>query len=107
MEFTKLPPRLGYYAKDIVSGQEGIIDSRTEFLTGCINFGIQPPSKDGVLPEGRIFDKNRIRVLNFGVRPDMFPEEHKKEIEEMDSIAVSKPKDDIEGGPHTLGRRVY
>ena len=38
---------LGDIAKDLVSGLEGVVTERREYLNGCIQFVIIPPMKKG------------------------------------------------------------
>ncbi len=43
---------LGQTAKDPITGVEGIVYSRTEYLTGCARIGIQQKQqKDGKVPD--------------------------------------------------------
>jgi hypothetical protein len=56
---------LGATAKDVITGFEGIIGSRVEYLAGCDQIGIKPTrlNKDGEPIKEIWFDITRIRVL--------------------------------------------
>lgn len=59
---------LGKKAKDIVTGFEGIITSRSEFLTGCNRYGITPKiGTDGKPIDAQWFDENQIELTGKGV----------------------------------------
>lgn len=58
---------LGKKAKDKVTGFEGIIVGRIEYLFGCNQYGIAPEAKDGKVNETNWFDEGRIEVLGPGV----------------------------------------
>lgn len=53
---------LGAKARDRVSGWEGTITSRYEYLNGCERYEISGSDKDGK-PEGFVFDFQQIEVL--------------------------------------------
>lgn len=48
--------------EDVVTGFKGIIMGRTEYSTGCIQYGVCPQklSKDGHLPDWTWFDETRL-----------------------------------------------
>lgn len=54
---------LGSKARDKVSGVEGILTVRTEWLHGGDRYDIQPPSKDGKIPDSQTFDEPQIEIL--------------------------------------------
>jgi len=58
---------LGKKAKDKVTGFEGIIVGRIEYLFGCNQYGIAPEAKDGKVNDTHWFDEGRIEVLGPGV----------------------------------------
>lgn len=59
---------LGKEAKDIVTGFKGIITSRTEYLTGCNRYGLQPKAnKEGKTDDPKWFDENQIEIIGKGV----------------------------------------
>ncbi len=73
--------RLGSRAKDKISGFEGIVTGRTEWLTGCDRYLLEGPHKDGKrVTEG--FDEYSLVVLEapevtgihkFGEAPEPLP----------------------------------
>lgn len=56
---------LGLKVKDSLTGFQGVIAYRAEYLTGCNQYGIQPweRDKDGDVRESKQFDENRLVVL--------------------------------------------
>ena len=50
--------------KDILTGFKGIIMARTEYTTGCIQYGLgsQKLNKDGDIPEWKWFDQSRLTL---------------------------------------------
>jgi len=74
---------LGQGVKDLVTGFSGIISQRTEYLTGCARYGVQPKEldKDGKIKDAVYLDENSI--VPFGK-----------------SITIVKPKGtEDKGGP--------
>lgn len=61
---------LGQKACDKVTGFEGIIIGRIEYLFGCNQYGIVPPAKDGKVGETQWFDEGRVQVTGSGVLPE-------------------------------------
>ncbi len=62
--------KLGKEAKDKISGLTGIITGIASYLTGCDQYVIQPPSKDGEFKEGRWFDEGRIEIVGKGIKQE-------------------------------------
>lgn len=59
---------LGQKAKDKITGFEGIITSRVQYLTGCDQYGIAPPvGPDLKVNQTEYFDEGRIIILGPGV----------------------------------------
>jgi len=54
---------LGKECKDKVTGFTGIIISKIHYLTGCDQYGVTPPAKDGKILDTHYFDVDRIVVL--------------------------------------------
>lgn len=56
---------LGRRARDKISGFEGVIDARTEWLNGCFRISIAPDrlDKDGKIMDSHTFDAEQIEVL--------------------------------------------
>lgn len=54
---------LGSKARDTVSGWEGVVTARYEYLNGCERYEIGGADKDGK-PETFVFDVQQIEVLD-------------------------------------------
>lgn len=57
----------GKKAKDKISGFEGIITGKCFYITGCSQYLLQPPAKDGDFKEGHWFDEGRLEYAGGGV----------------------------------------
>ncbi len=57
--------KLGSRVRDTITGFEGILTSRTEYLYGCVRVGVEPTGldKDGNIPETGHFDEQRIAFI--------------------------------------------
>jgi len=56
--------KLGDKVRDKISGLEGIITSRIEFLNGCVQYGIQPPvTPDGTMQEVEYIDEEQLEII--------------------------------------------
>lgn len=54
---------LGDEVIETVTGYKGFIIYRVEYLTGCNQYGLQPPmKKDGTVPDARQVDENRLKL---------------------------------------------
>ena len=59
---------LGKKVKDKITGFEGIATSKHSYLTGCNQFGIQPPlDEKGKLQQKEYFDEGRLIVTGDGI----------------------------------------
>lgn len=58
---------LGKEGKDKVTGFTGIITSRAQYLTGCDQYNLVPPVKDGKLEPAQWFDEGRIEIIGNGI----------------------------------------
>jgi hypothetical protein len=59
---------LGLKAKDKITGFEGIIIGRIQYLTGCDQYGVTPKAKKGEKPlSTEWFDEGRIEIIGKGV----------------------------------------
>jgi hypothetical protein len=66
----KFKHKLGVTAKDKITGFEGIIISRCEFLTGCNRYCIQPTElRDGKPLDSLYFDEDQMEVTGIGIKP--------------------------------------
>lgn len=62
--------QLGQRAKCKLTGFEGIITCRCEFLTGCNRYCIQPTDlKDGKPIDPIYFDEEQIEIIGEGINP--------------------------------------
>jgi hypothetical protein len=52
--------------KDSFTGFIGIVTGHADYLTGCDQYLVQPPAKDGEWKEGRWFDEKRLVVVSEG-----------------------------------------
>ena len=60
--------KLGVKAKDKVTGFEGIVIAKTEWLTGCDQYVLKQKAKEGVLPDdGQWFDEGMLVVIGEGI----------------------------------------
>ena len=58
------PIRLGDKVKDCVSGFEGIVIAKTDWLYGCVRFGVEAQElRDGKLIEAQWFDEPRLVLV--------------------------------------------
>jgi len=63
--------QLGQKAKDKITGFEGIITARAQYLTGCDQYGITPPvNKEGTIDSVEFFDEGRIEITGRGMLPE-------------------------------------
>jgi len=59
---------LGQKGKDKITGFEGILTSRVEFLTGCNRYSIQPTILNNGMPYEAIYiDESQIEILGKGI----------------------------------------
>lgn len=59
---------LGKKGRDKITGFEGVITACCSYLTGCDQFGLTPPVKDGKLESSQWFDTGRVEIIGEGVR---------------------------------------
>lgn len=57
---------MGYRVKDTITGFEGICTAVAQYITGCNQFLINPPMKDGRFEEPRWFDEERLAAISNG-----------------------------------------
>lgn len=62
--------KLGVQARDKVSGFEGVVTARTQFITGCDRYSLTPPAKDGKFNEAVWFDESCIEITGNGILPE-------------------------------------
>ena len=51
---------LGAFARDRVTGFEGVIIGRVEYLTGCVQYSVAPKAKNNEFKESQWFDESRL-----------------------------------------------
>ncbi len=64
---------LGQRVRSVVTGFTGIVISRCEYLTGCVQYGIKPPvDKDGKDVNAVYHDEGEIELVDNGIasKPD-------------------------------------
>ncbi len=62
--------KLGQKAKDVITGFEGIIIGKCDYLYGCSQYGLVTKlDKDGKKIDVEWFDEGRIRIIGKGVLP--------------------------------------
>lgn len=55
---------LGAKVRDKITGFTGIVTSRTEWLNGCLRYGVQPQElHDGKPIDAHVFDEPQLEVL--------------------------------------------
>lgn len=55
--------KLGSTLKDKITGFSGIATGRASYITGCDQYLIQPPVKDGNFVDGKWIDEGRLEVI--------------------------------------------
>lgn len=60
-------PLLGRKAKDKITGFEGIVVGCATYITGCDQYCLVPPARDGKVEPSQWFDEGRIEVTGDGV----------------------------------------
>lgn len=67
---TQLDAKFGKKAKDKVTGFEGTITGRSDWMYGCSQYCLTPSvDKDGKLPDGKWFDEGRIEIIGDAIKP--------------------------------------
>ncbi len=61
---------LGKKVRDKITGFEGIAIGKAEYLTGCNQYGVCPPAKDGEIKPAQWFDEGRLEVIGAGITAD-------------------------------------
>jgi len=56
--------QLGATGQDIITGFEGVLIGKAEYLTGCTQYALSPKvDKDGKIQAAEWFDEGRIRIV--------------------------------------------
>lgn len=61
------PDLLGKQGRDKITGFEGIIIAHVRYITGCDQYGLTPPVRDGKVESTQYFDEGRIEVIGEGI----------------------------------------
>lgn len=56
---------MGDEVKDVVSGYQGFVVGRFEYMTGCNHYGVEAKAKDGKMPYESI-DEQRLQLVKAG-----------------------------------------
>ena len=60
--------RLGQKVRDLVTGLEGIVTGRCEYLNGCVQYHLKPTlDKDGKTVDGDWIDITQLEVVGQGL----------------------------------------
>lgn len=62
--------KLGQKGRDKITGFDGIIVGRAQYLTGCDQYALAPLARDGKIEPSQWFDEGRIEVTGAGVSAD-------------------------------------
>lgn len=55
---------LGAHTEDVITGFKGVVVGRTQYLTGCVQYGLQKKglTKDGKVAGWQWFDESRLKL---------------------------------------------
>ncbi len=56
--------KLGFQAKEVLTGMTGVITSVSFDINGCIQCVLQPPMKEDKIPDGKWFDIARLEITS-------------------------------------------
>lgn len=67
---------LGQELKDIITGFKGIVMGRTEYLTGCVHYGLSPQklTENGKTPDYEWIDESRLVATGKKIKGYKCPE---------------------------------
>lgn len=60
---------LGKKARDKITGFEGVITGRAQYITGCDQYALAPTAQGGSVQRTEWFDEGRLEVTGDGVDP--------------------------------------
>lgn len=93
----------GWHMKDVITGYEGYIVYRVDFLTGCNQYGLQPQIAEGgkgkekfEIPESKQFDENRLERTD--KPPIALPNVWESKENVQETSEVKEPP--FKGGPN-------
>ncbi len=59
---------LGQKVKDLVTGFEGIVTAKAEYLNGCVQYCVMPTQTEkGKRPDGEYVDEGQLKVISQGL----------------------------------------
>lgn len=58
---------LGAAVRDVVSGFTGIATARVEYITGFVQYCVQPELHEGRYDDARYFDHQQLQIIGDGV----------------------------------------
>lgn len=70
MEKVTFKFALGINARDRVTGQEGILDMRAQYLNGCVRYSLQPkisPQDPTKRPDSYWIDEQQLELVDQGL----------------------------------------
>jgi len=63
--------KLGQEGKDKITGFQGIISVKAEYLYGCNQYGLTPKvDENGKIGDTQFFDEGRIEIVGNGILPE-------------------------------------
>jgi len=99
--------RMGDTVKSKISGFKGVVVSKTQFLNGCVQFGIEPKVNNKNLTEGTLQEMSvdeRSLVL---VKPRNEKDyEYLEEMQRPDEFDDDEDDNYSNGGPNRLGLKM-
>jgi len=60
---------LGKQAQDKVTGFEGLITGRAEYLYGCAQYCLMPQAREGKVLDAIWIDEGRVEIIGKGIAP--------------------------------------
>lgn len=83
MKIETFKIQLNSKVKDKITGFEGWVTGRSDYITGCNVYLVQPECKEGAWVEARWFDQERLEVLIEGNGPMEWQKEGSKPGSDM------------------------
>lgn len=59
--------KLGQKVKCKVTGIQGIVTAKCEYINGCVHYGVTPPSTDGKYPDTSYIDYQQLEIIDDGI----------------------------------------
>jgi len=83
--------KIGCKARDLLSGYEGLVSSKSELMNGNVQFAIKTPQTDGVWVDGMSFDAVQLEYVDSGIS-------HLTKEPEATTIQLGQEVEDIVSG---------